>query len=136
MTLFTRLLMILAVAAFAATPIMACCMTGHAQTHAMTIQAEAPHCHDDMQPGAGKPVSGDMVADCPGCADCEPAMLGARSTDQATLLASAGQVQLSPVKADRRTGYDTPRTLQTTGPPRASPRLPTTPVSLKQRLLV
>uniref|UniRef100_UPI0030F78B36 hypothetical protein n=1 Tax=Hyphomonas sp. TaxID=87 RepID=UPI0030F78B36 len=136
MTLFTRLLMILAVAAFAATPIMACCMTGHAQTHAMTIQAEAPPCHDELAPDAAKPMPGDMVADCPGCADCESAMLAARTADQATLLSSAGQVQLSPVEVNRWTGYDIPRTLRTTGPPRASPRLPTTPVSLKQRLLV
>jgi len=136
MNLFTRLLMILAVAAFAAGPVMACCMTGHAQTGETIIQAEAPPCHGNMEAEAATPMSHDNPADCPGCADCESAMLAAKTADQAKVLTSADDLQLSPVEANRWTGYETPRILRTTGPPRLSLGLPNTPISLKQRLLV
>jgi len=128
--------MILAVAAFAASPVMACCMTGLAQTGEATIEAKAPSCHGNMEAEAATPMSHDTPADCPGCADCESAMLAAKTADQATMLASADDLQLSPVEINRWTGYETPRTLRTTGPPRAPPGLPNTPISLKQRLLV
>lgn len=136
MHLFTRLFMILAVAAFVAIPVMACCMAGHAQTGKATIQAEAPPCHGNMESEAAAPMSHDTPADCPGCADCESAMLAAKTADQATMLTSADDLLLLPVEVTRWAGYETPRILRTTGPPRAPPGLPNTPISLKQRLLV
>ncbi len=136
MNLLTRLFMLLAIAAFAASPVMACCITGHAQASAATIQAEAPPCHGNMESEAAAPMSQDTPADCPGCGDCEAAMLAAETADQATVLTSTDDLQLLPIEVNRWTGYETPRILRTTGPPRASPGLPDTPISLKQRLLV
>lgn len=136
MNLFTRLLLILAVAAFAASPVMACCMTGHAQAGAEIIQAEAPPCHGNAEAEAAAPMSHDTPADCPGCADCETAMLPAKTADQAVILSSVDDLQLLPVEVSGWTGYETPRMLRTTGPPPAPPGRPNTPISLKQRLLV
>ncbi len=116
---------------------MACCMTGHAQTGEAIIQAEAPPCHGTMKSETAAPMSKDTTADSPGCADCETAMLASKTADQSTVLTSADDFQLLPVEVNRWTGYETPRILRTTGPPRVTTGLPTsTPISLKQRLLV
>ena len=136
MNLFTRLFIFLAVVAFAATPIMACCMTGNAQSGAQAIQAEAPPCHGDLAAEAAEPMSGDTPADCPSFADCESTMLAVVTADQVTVLSSADNHRLLPVEVNLWTGHEAPRIQCTTGPPRASPGLLSTPISMKQRLLV
>jgi hypothetical protein len=64
MKLFTRLFMIMAVAVFAASPVMACCITEYAQPGAATIQTEAPPCHGDMESESAAPMADDAPADC------------------------------------------------------------------------
>lgn len=132
----TRLFMILAVAVFAASPVMACCVTGPAEASVANDQSEAPSCHDDADNMASAPAADDNTADCPGCADCETAMLQAKTVDLPTILASAADLHLVAVSVDQWSGFDAPRILHTTGPPRASPRSPNTPTSLKQRFLI
>jgi hypothetical protein len=136
MTRLIRLFMILAVAVFAASPVMACCVTGPAVASVANDQSEAPPCHDEADSMASAPASDDNSVDCPGCADCETAMLQTKATGQHLLPASATDLHLVPVSVNQWTGFEAPRILRTTGPPRASPVLPNTPVSLKQRFLV
>lgn len=132
---FTRLFMLLAIVVFAASPLMACCLTGHAQTTVSTIQSEALSCHNSASAKSTKSISVDIPSDCPGCIDCETTTLTAEAIDHTTVPPLVETQQLI-ILVNRWINHDEPYVLRTAPPPRTPPRLHTTPTSLKQRLLV
>lgn len=136
MNSFTRLFMLLAIMVFAASPLMACCTSGHAQTAADTIQSEASPCHNNASAKSTKPIPADIPSDCPGCIDCESTILQVQTTDQTTVPPLIEVQQQLLIMVGSWIKYDEPYVLHKTAPPPAPPRLHTTPTSLKQRLLV
>jgi hypothetical protein len=136
MNLFTRLLMILAVAIFAASPVMACCLNNHVEASAETHSVDATPCHGEAEPTASKPISDNNLEGCPGCAECETAMLQAQTADPSAVLASGQELQLMSLQGDQWTGFNAPLVVRTTGPPHDLSRVPDTPITLKQRFLI
>jgi len=134
-----RLLMIVAVAIFAAQPVMACCLTGHAEPPRVQMPAE-PACHDDMHDAAaGTPMDTHNTADqpeCPGSPGCDKAVMQAQAFEDWTV-STAGPVEIpAGVVEARYTGFEPHRIVLTTGPPRDRPPPLSSPVILKQRLLI
>jgi len=130
----TRLFAILTVALMAAQPVMACCLVGHDAA----VQVSEPPCHDtgmDMAPtDDGEAAQG--TDDCPGCFDCDGPLIKAQGLgDGAVLAASSTDIPFA-VLAARFSGFAHPQVIFKTGPP-GEPQLPlSTPISLKQRLLI
>jgi hypothetical protein len=136
----TRLLMLIAAAALAAGPVMACCLTGHTQSAALYTSTETLPCHDAASPSGHEDAKAEQPAplpvDCPECVDCDSAVMQAQSFDHSVSL-----TQLTPevhfaVIAARFEGFEHKATILATGPPGDPPLPLSTPMSLKQRLLI
>ena len=136
----TRLLFLIAVALVATQPIMACCLAGHAEPAASDTSVEAPPCHGEAPLSALGDNETDQQPpspmDCPGCLDCDSAVMQAQSFENGALL-----TQLSPeiplaVIASRFEGFGHTETIFKTGPPGDPPLPLSTPITLKQRLLI
>lgn len=136
MSLLARLFMILAVAVFAASPVMACCLNHPVEASAETHHTDTLPCHGETETAASEPVSHTNMADCPGCADCATAMLQAEAADHSEALASVHDLQLTLIQGDQWTGFEAPRIVRTTGPPHGASVVPDTPITLKQRFLI
>ena len=135
----TRFLILIAVALTAARPVMACCFTGHGVSHMTEAAAEASPCHGEQQGAeqhAPTPSDAANLFDCPGCADCNIAVANTSvSVPDAVLAAGALEIPFTALSTHFEAREFTPLALKT-GPPGAPPALRSTPVSLKQRLLI
>lgn len=136
----TRLLILIAVALVATQPIMACCLAGHAEPAASHTSVDVPPCHGEAPLSAhGDGKTGQQPPapmDCPSCLDCDSAVMQAQSFENGALLK-----QLSPeiplaVIASRFEGFGHTETIFKTGPPGDPPLPLSTPIILKQRLLI
>jgi len=134
----TRLLAILAVALVAAQPVMACCLVGHGAVAQDVAQVSDPPCHDtgmQMAPADDTDATRD-TDDCPGCYDCDSPLMQAQATDDSTLLSSSSVEISYAVLAAQFPGFAHRPVVFKTGPPGA-PQLPlSTPITLKERLLI
>ncbi|MEM6415590.1 MAG: hypothetical protein AAF720_13150 [Pseudomonadota bacterium] len=136
----TRLLILIAVALVATQPIMACCLTGHAEPAASHTSIEAAPCHGEASLSSHGDTKTDQPSpspmDCPGCLDCDSAVMQAQSFENGVTF-----TQLSPeipvtVIASRFEGFGHSETIFKTGPPGDPPLPLSTPITLKQRLLI
>jgi hypothetical protein len=137
----TRLLILIAVALVATQPIMACCLAGHAEPVASHTSVDKPPCHGEAPLSAHGDSKMDQQQlpapmDCPGCLDCDSAVMQAQTFETGALL-----TQLSPeiplaVIDSRFEGFGQAETIFKTGPPGDPPLPLSTPITLKQRLLI
>lgn len=130
----TRLLILIAVATFVARPVMACCLTGH------DALAMAEPCHEmPMTESTTLSVMDherQAPVDCPGCLDCESAVIQVQLVDDGALL-TKHETQISLAVAGHTSIPVVARPDQfKTGPPDDPPLVLQTPVTLKQRLLI
>ncbi len=136
MTPITRLFLILVAALVAARPVMACCVTDQAAGGPPDQRAEleiAP-CHGPPAATLGQHDSA-VSDECPDCPDCESAMMQADALAEAA--SPTGSADDAPAAAPPAfDAFEVARTLQKTGPPSPAPRPRSTPISLKQRLLI
>lgn len=136
----TRLFVLIAAAALLAQPVMACCMAGHGDAHALAVSTDASPCHDareDMDhvsSDASHPMPSSM--DCPGCLNCDSALMQAQSADVAVALASTTIDAPISILETRFDGFQHASTVLKTGPPGDTPLPLFTPITLKQRLLI
>ncbi len=135
-----RLLILIAVALTAARPVMACCLAGHDEAHGAETAVQAPPCHGVPQEGARHvPAAASdpfNPFDCPGCVDCNVAVANADvPVADAVLAAGASEIPFTVLSTPFEAREFTPLALKT-GPPGDPPALRSTPVSLKQRLLI
>lgn len=140
----TRLMILVAVAFMVARPVMACCITGHNEAPSSVHSAETPSCHDaaDSSEHTSSDTSGEMPGDmqgpmeCPGCFDCDSAIMQAQTFDEgAVLTESLSEIPVALLTA-RFEGFHHNSTVLTTGPPGHAPPTNSTPITLKQRLLI
>jgi len=101
--------------------------------------ADAPPCHSDRQGAkqhAPAPSDTANLFGCPGCADCNIAIVQAvSSVADAALAAGASEIPHTALSEQYVTQAFTPLAMKT-GPPGATPGLLSTPITLKQRLLI
>ncbi len=140
MTRLTRLLILMAVALMAARPVMACCLVGHGQPAVAEIQAQLPPCHDTAPtlPGADEAMVSDLTdrPDCPGCADCDSAVMQAQSASNDAVLTPGPSETPLAVLSVAFPGFDHPPVVFKTGPPADPAPVRLTPITLRQRLLI
>lgn len=140
----TRLMLLLAVAFMAARPVMACCITGHTGAQSSVQSIDAPSCHDagDSKEHASSDASGEMPdqmqdpMECPGCFDCDSAILQAQTLDEGVVLATSPSEIPIAVLTARFEGFEHSSVALSAGPPGNPPPFRLTPISLKQRLLI
>ncbi|MBR9835066.1 MAG: hypothetical protein GYB42_07715 [Alphaproteobacteria bacterium] len=136
----TRLLMLIAVAALVARPVMACCMVGHAQPVVSQAKVEAPSCHTDQSSSVHDQMRHEQAPqsplDCPGCLDCDTAIMQAQSADHGMLLPQVTSQMPIIAVASRFAGFEHKPIILKTGPPDVPPDTYPTPITLKQRLLI
>jgi len=138
MLVWNRLVALLVVAIMAAQPAMACCLTGHPASVAEAAQKDTPPCHaPGMQmAAAGTPDTPDTSTDCPGCDGCDSAVMQAQASgDNLILSGAASEIPLAVLSA-QFPGFSYRPVIFRTGPPGEPARPLTTPISLKQRLLI
>ena len=129
---FSRSLILLAAIVLAAKPVVACCLTGHAQSQRSAATAEAPPCHGANTEHAPEEQDGT----CPGCANCDAGLAHASAAGDAAVALLVTALDLPPATVGAAPPFAAPMRVRATGPPRASPPRSHTPVSLKQRLLI
>lgn len=138
MRALTRFFAILAVALVAAQPVMACCLAGHGAVAQKVAQVSDPPCHDSgmqMAP-ADKAGAAQDTDDCPGCYDCDSPLMQAQEAEDSTLLSSSSAEIPYAMLAVQFPRFAHQPVIFKTGPPGA-PQLPlSTPITLKQRLLI
>ncbi len=136
----TRLLILIAVAAIVAQPVMACCLTGHGEPQITQASADMPLCHGEQTAPEHSEQNSDherpSPADCPGCIDCDAGVMQAQSFDDGTLLVQTSTEFPVAILTARFEGFGHKSTVLKTGPPGDPPRIHTTPITLKQRLLI
>lgn len=136
----TRLLILIAVALVATQPIMACCLTGHAESAASHTSVEAPPCHGEAPLSTHGDSKTDQQPpapmDCPGCLDCDSAVMQAQSFETGALLTQLSPEMSLAVITSRFEGFGHTETIFKTGPPGDPPLPISTPITLKQRLLI
>lgn len=136
----TRLLLLLAVALVAARPVMACCLTGHSEPAASHLQAEAPPCHGESNTSHATTGKSDhqpaLPMECPGCVDCDLAVMQAQSVDDGALITQGSSDIPIAMIGSRFAGFQHEPTVYKTGPPGEPPGIHQTPITLKQRQLI
>lgn len=136
----TRFLILIAVAVMAARPVMACCLTGHGEPQITQASADMPPCHGEQSAPEHSEQTGDherpSPADCPGCFDCDAGVMQAQSFDDGTLLVQNSTEIPVAILTARFEGFEHKSIVLKTGPPGDPPRIHTTPITLKQRLLI
>ena len=136
----TRLFMLIAVALVATQPVMACCLTGHADAVAAQSSTETPPCHGEKSHSDhGKTDQANHLpspTECPGCLDCDTAVMQAQSFDSGVLLTKDSQETPLTISSARFDGFEHKTMVFTTGPPGDLPVHRPTPITLKQRLLI
>ncbi|MEL7322552.1 MAG: hypothetical protein AAFN03_11215 [Pseudomonadota bacterium] len=136
----TRLLILIAVVLVATQPVMACCLTGHAEPAASHTSVEAPPCHGEASPASHGDTKTDQPSpspmDCPGCLDCDSAVMQAQSFENGVTLTQLSSETPMAVIASRFEGFGHTETVFKTGPPGDAPAPLSTPITLKQRLLI
>ena len=136
----TRLFVLIAVASLAVGPVMACCVTGHAETISPAAKVETPPCHGESsssEHGRMPHEDGSQSPfDCPGCLDCDASVMQAQSVDDAALLSQQPNDIPIAVLASRFDGFEHRSIVFKTGPPGDPPTTHQTPITLKQRLLI
>jgi len=138
MNIWSRLFAFLAVALLAAQPVMACCLVGQAAAAQETSQVASPPCHDSgMQMAPAQNANTEQDSDeCPGCYDCNSALMQAQASDDSTALSASSAEVSYVVLAAEYPGFGHDPVIFKTGPP-GEPSLPlSTPITLKQRLLI
>ncbi|WP_370337593.1 hypothetical protein [Parvularcula marina] len=136
----TRLLILISVAFLAARPVMACCLTGDAEPVVAEFQTETPPCHGETP--ASQHANADTAnsdrdpSDCPGCFDCDAAIMQAHTVDDGALLTQITSEIPLVTLASRFAGFEHKPVVFKTGPPGDPPPLHHTPITLKQRLLI
>jgi len=136
----TRLLILVSVAILATQPVMACCLTGHGEPAITEAASEAPPCHGEVPAQHQTSNTGDhdqpTPADCPGCFDCDSAIMQAQTFDTNILLTQSSNQAPLAIIAARFDGFEYKPVVLKTGPPGDPPPTHYTPITLKQRLLI
>tara|TARA_R110000796_G_scaffold221415_1_gene337498 strand:- start:14019 stop:14441 length:423 start_codon:yes stop_codon:yes gene_type:complete len=137
---FARLFSIFAIIAMVGAPAMACCLTGHAETgaqSALMAQMDSGNCHSEMAGMAmEEPTEAPTDKDCAGCSDCEATFVSLNDGLQPASLSAPHSTDFAATLTTRFAGFDTPRLVQATGPPRNAPVPSATLIELKQILLI
>lgn len=136
----TRLLILVSVAILAARPVMACCLTGHNAPAALEVQNETPPCHgeapDTDEANTINILADRGLSDCPGCSDCDTAMIQTHTADDGALLTQPPTETPVAALAARFVGFELESIVLKTGPPDDPSFFHYTPITLKQRLLI
>lgn len=137
-----RLMMLIAVAAFATSPVMACCLNGHAGSETGFVEVAASHCHGK----SAEPQTAESLEEhaqfpsptsCPGCLNCDLGILQAQSIEDGALNNPPTFDDILIVHHEMQfVGFEYETIVLKTGPPEIFDRRPDTPLSLKQRLLI
>ena len=137
-----RLMMLFAVAAFATSPVMACCLNGHADHEAEIVEVASSHCHgNSAQPETAEspeehPAFPSPI-DCPGCLDCDMGILQAQSIEVDALSNQSNSDSIHfAYHVTEFVGFEHKAIVLKTGPLGLIDRRPDTPLRLKQRLLI
>ena len=136
----TRLLILVFVAATVARPVMACCLLGHGGQAVADARIDTPSCHTEMPPS--NETKSDAIDsernpdDCPGCFDCDAAIMQAHTVNDGALLTQTTSEIPLVTLASHFTGFEHKPVEFKTGPPGDPPLLHHTPITLKQRLLI
>ncbi len=133
MSLAARAFLTLAITVFTVSPLLACCLTGFAETEAVAELVQDSPCHGD---GAEPAKQTDTDSICPDCADCDPVMLKANGSDGLAGLLYRYTPEHPSLQGQYQPLVAAPDRQRATGPPRAPPLPVATPVSLSQRLLI
>ena len=119
---------------------MACCMEDHAEPIVSRTLVKMPPCHDDQtsshQGDTTSAQHSPSPSECPGCLDCDPALLNGQLATEGALLAQL--MSEIPLAAARSyfAGSKQHSIVFKTGPPGDPVTVPNTPITLKQRLLI
>ena len=135
MTLWTRLVMIVAAAFLAAQPVMACPMMLD-DVEVLSVSGSQSHPCAEMAPAMNHgPEKRSSPSDCPAGFDCPPMLMQAQADAiPAVTIGYPDQVFVA-VTQEAPVTFLPERSVLKTGPPAAPDLPPLTPVSLKQRLL-
>lgn len=120
---------------------MACCLMGHGEADLTAqVETQSPPCHEthseprhDVANADHEPAS---PFECPGCLDCDTAIMQVQSVDGGAVLAQASPEIPIAVLASRFAGFEHKAVVFKTGPPGDPPTTHQTPITLKQRLLI
>ena len=137
MRVFARLFSIFAIIAMVSAPAMACCLTGHAETGAqpaLMAQMGSSNCHSEM--AMEEPAEAPTDRDCAGCSDCEATFVSLNDGLQPASFSAPPSTDFVATLTTKFAGFDTPRFVQATGPPRNAPIPSPTLIELKQILLI
>lgn len=121
-----------------AQPVVACCLFGHAAAAQKASEVADPPCDDSsMQMAPAEKADAELdTNDCPRCYDCDStAMQAQASDDSATLSAASAEIPHAVLAAQFPKFAHRPVILKT-GPPGEISLPLSTPITLKQRLLV
>lgn len=140
-----RFFSIFAIVAMISAPAMACCLSGHTDSahvdisvhHDAAAAASNYDCHDNMAGMATNPSpTAPDDPDCTGCVDCEATLANADEVLQPAPVTGNQTPDLITSITIRFSGFDTPRLIQATGPPRLDQVAKPTLIQLKQILLI
>ncbi len=83
-----------------------------------------------------EPTEAPTDKDCAGCSDCEATFVSLNDGLQPASLSAPHSTDFAATLTTRFAGFDTPRLVQATGPPRNAPVPSATLIELKQILLI
>ena len=145
MMLLARFLSIFALVTMMSAPAMACCITGHhngiddqpSQVLEPATYTSTHNCHDPIIEGSiPQPPADPSPSECMDYVDCDSAMSNADRGFQLAIMSSLENIDLASAMLARFHGFDPPRLSRTTGPPFLMVFGRSTPVGLKQLLLI
>ncbi len=141
MKMFSRIFLLFAAVIFTASPVMACCLTGHANFATSSTPSDLENCHDTMDHSGMVDQSESTNStgtsyQCEGCADCDATFVQENAFQSISFDSSQHLFKTFPIYAANIRLNIPKRTIFTTGPPKSSPIHASTPFVLKQRLLI
>lgn len=140
-----RFLSIFALIAMISAPAMACCITGHhngndhqpGQVLEPAAYTGTHNCHDPVIEGSiPQPPADPTPSECMDYVDCDSTMSNADRAFKLATMSSLESIDLPSVMLARFQGFEPPRLSRTTGPPFLLVFGQSTPVGLKQLLLI
>lgn len=127
---FARHLMLLALLVFTASPLVDCCLSGHAQAET------PPPCHGEAQHSSPAPADHADDAGCGGCVNCAGAQMHASQLLSKLIVVGDDESDLTALPSTRTNAPTRLSTGLATGPPQVPTRPATTLLTLKQQLLI
>lgn len=136
MSTLVRLVFVLATVLFAAQPIAACYFSGAGTANAEGVVAAEPGCHDDMASSQVSTENTEKRSFCPSGSDCDEAMMQTMAGTDDVAFSQESEIVALPAVLAHFTGFDHIEIVRKTGPPGRQGLTKTTPLTLKQRLLL